>query len=70
MCQLGLKTCQEASELVRCGAGFKAHKEEGARSVGMIWQETQRRGSRGGRGGGWVEERPPGIPRMGNDPEG
>lgn len=50
--------------------GFKAHKEEGARSVGMIWQETQRRGSRGGRGGGWVEERPLGIPCMGNDREG
>lgn len=34
------------------GAGFKAHKEEGARSVGMILQETQRRGI----GGAGVED--------------
>ena len=40
------------------GVGFKAHKEEGARSAGMILRETQRKGSRGGRGGEWVEERP------------
>lgn len=30
------------------GEGFKAHKEERARSVGMILRETQRRGSRAG----------------------